>query len=184
MKFSSYINSLLAARLGQELRQPSDCERLVLDIESVTGEHIGLNTMKRLLGFIADERTPRTSTLDIVARYLGYDRWEALRLSDEQQSNSAFDDQPGSELLADDLDVGQRVLVGYQPNRLLTLRYQGQHRFIVEQSQHSKLQAGDQIVLTHLVSGYPLLVAQVLRQGSDLGPFTAGRAQGIHYQLL
>ena len=67
-----------------------DCELLAPDIESATGEHIGVNTMKRLLGFIADERTPRTSTLDVIARYLGFDNWEALRLFDENSSNSTF----------------------------------------------------------------------------------------------
>ena len=71
MKLSPYITELLREKSGNEIRLSRDCELLALDVESVTGEHIGVNTMKRLLGFIADERTPRTSTLDVVAHYLG-----------------------------------------------------------------------------------------------------------------
>ncbi len=49
MKLSLYIQDLLRRQSGQELRLPSDIERLTLDIESQTGQHIGVNTMKRLL---------------------------------------------------------------------------------------------------------------------------------------
>ena len=71
MRFSPFIIDLLREKSGYEIRLSHDCDLLTLDIESMTGEHIGVNTMKRLLGFIADERTPRTSTLNIIARYRG-----------------------------------------------------------------------------------------------------------------
>ena len=150
MKLSPYITELLREKSGNEIRLSRDCELLALDVESVTGEHIGVNTMKRLLGFIADEREPRTSTLDIIARY----------------------------------EIGQRVLVSYPPNRTLTIENQGDNHFIVLESENSKLQKGDQLTLTHLVRGYPLLVADVMREGRSLGAFTAGKAQGIDFELL
>ena len=76
MKFSPYITELLQQKARRELRLSSDCEYLALDIETVTGEHIGVNTLKRLLGFIDDEREPRLSTLDIIARYLNFNNWD------------------------------------------------------------------------------------------------------------
>lgn len=182
MKLSPYITELLREKSGNEIRLSRDCELLALDVESVTGEHIGVNTMKRLLGFIADEREPRTSTLDIIARYLGYDEWEALRLIDANSSNSSFGDR--DEYLACYLEIGQRVLISYPPNRTLTIENQGENHFIVLESENSKLQKGDQLTLTHLVRGYPLLVAGVMREGRSLGAFTAGKAQGIEFELL
>ena len=182
MKLSPFITELLREKSGNEIRLSRDCELLALDVESVTGEHIGVNTMKRLLGFIADEREPRISTLDIIARYLGYDDWEALRLMDANSSNSSFDDR--DEYLACYLEIGQRVLVSYPPNRTLTIENQGDNHFIVLESENSKLLKGDQLTLTHLVRGYPLLVADVMREGSSLGAFTAGKSQGIDFELL
>ena len=182
MKLSPYITELLREKSGNEIRLSRDCELLALDVESVTGEHIGVNTMKRLLGFIADEREPRTSTLDIIARYLGYDEWEALRLIDANSSNSSFDVR--DEYLACYLEIGQRALISYPPNRTLTIENQGENHFIVLESENSKLQKGDQLTLTHLVRGYPLLVADVMREGRSLGAFTAGKAQGIDFELL
>lgn len=182
MKLSPYITELLREKSGVEIRLSRDCELLALDVESVTGEHIGVNTMKRLLGFIADERTPRTSTLDIVARYLGYANWDALRLMDENSSNSAFDDR--DEYLACYLEKGQQVHISYPPIRTLTIENQGDNHFLVLESENSKLRKGDLLTLTHIVRGYPLLVAEVMRDGRSLGAFTAGKAQGIDFELL
>lgn len=182
MRFSPYITELLRKKYGNEIRLSRDCELLALDIESVTGEHIGVNTMKRLLGFIADERSPRISTLDVIARYLGYTNWDDLRLVDENSSNSAFDDR--DEYLACYLEMGQKVVITYPPNRRLTIEKMGDNHFCVIESENSKLQKGDLLTLTHLARHYPLLVAEVIRDGKNLGAFTAGKSQGIDLELL
>ena len=181
MKFSPYIISLLREKSGNDIRLSRDCELLALDIESVTGEHIGVNTMKRLLGFIADERTPRTTTLDVIARYLGYADWEALRLHDADMSNSAFDDR--DEYLACNMVSGQRLVITYPPNRMLTIEHLDDNHFQVIASENSKLREGDLLTLSHIVRHYPLLVSEVIRDGKSLGAFTAGKAQGIDFEL-
>ena len=182
MKFSPFVIEKLREKSGNEIRLSRDCELLALDIESVTGEHIGVNTMKRLLGFIADERTPRTSTLDVIARYLGFADWDELRLFDENSSNSSFDDR--DEYLACNLEQGQQLVISYPPNRSLTIEYLDGNRFRVLESENSKLLPGDMLTLTHIVRGYPLLVAEVIRDGQNLGAFTAGKAHGIDFELL
>ena len=160
MRFSPFIIDLLREKSGYEIRLSHDCDLLTLDIESMTGEHIGVNTMKRLLGFIADERTPRTSTLNIIARYLGYADWESLRLEDAAHSNSVFDNR--DELLACSMARGQKLLI----------------------SENSNLCQDDLLTLTHIVRHYPLLVSDVIREGKSLGAFTAGKAQGIDFKPL
>ena len=182
MKLSPYITELLREKSGNEIRLSRDCEMLALDVESVTGEHIGVNTMKRLLGFIADERTPRISTLDVIARYLGFANWEALRMVDENSSNSSFDDR--DEYLACYLEKDQQVVISYPPNRSVIIENMGNNHFRVIESENSKLLKGDLLTLTHIVRHYPLLVSEVIRDGRSLGAFTAGKAQGIDFELL
>ena len=99
MVLSPHIIQLLSLRCKRELRLATDYEFLALDIESVTGERISQNTIKRLTGFLPDHRTPRIQTLDVLARYLGYNNWDKLRLEDDALSNSAFDGIP-DELVA------------------------------------------------------------------------------------
>jgi hypothetical protein len=101
MKFPFHIIQLLKRKSGNDLRLPSDCEFLSLDIESKTGIRIGATTLKRLLGFAVDERTPHASTLDVIARYLGYAHWnEMSKIEDE--GNSAFE-TPDDEVRSIDL---------------------------------------------------------------------------------
>lgn len=182
MKFSPYVTDLLKQKSNRNFRQPADCEYLALDVESVTGEHIGVNTLKRLLGFIDDERNPRISTLDVIARYLGFENWDVLSIHDDR-SNSSFDSS-NEEIRVGSLSVGQCIQISYLPDRKIEIQYTGANRFCVLNSVNSKLQAGDQIILTHIVQGYPLLVSEVIRDGEPLGSFTAGKAQGIRFKIL
>lgn len=181
MIFSQKTIQMLRQRSANELRTPADVELLALDIESKTGDHIGVNTLKRLLGFISDERSPRISTLDIVAQYLGYGDWETLAQLDTG-SNSSFDKIDG-ELRVADLLAGRRVLVTYLPDRRVCMEYLGGELFRVIEAANSKLLVGDQLTISHIVSGYPLLVTDVVRDGVSLGSFTAGKAKGITVAL-
>ena len=118
MKLPFHVIQLLKRRSGNDLRLPSDCEFLSLDIESKTGVHIGSTTLKRLLGFAQDERTPHTSTLDAIARYLGYAYWQELSKI-EDCGNSDFD-APDDEIRSADLQPGASVEITYLPDRKLT----------------------------------------------------------------
>ena len=119
MKFSPYVIDLLKQKSKKDFRLSGDCEYLALDIESVTGEHIGVNTLKRLLGFIDDEREPRPSTLDIIARYLDFENWDLLKCFDDK-SNSSFS-AAEDEIRTIDLPPGQRIKISYLPDRLIEL---------------------------------------------------------------
>ncbi|MBR1889600.1 MAG: hypothetical protein IJ816_03120 [Alloprevotella sp.] len=182
MLLSLYLKNLLRQKSGLDLRLPSDAERLALDIESVTGEHIGTNTLKRLLGFISDEREPRLTTLDILARYLDYPDWPTLYAL-ERNSNSDFS-RRADEIRSDGLSVGAEIRLGYLPDRHLLLQHMGKGRFCVVKSENGKLKEHDEIEVAHFVKGYPLIVSHVWRDGADLGSFTAGRTSGLTELML
>ena len=177
MTLPFHIVQLLKRKSGNELRQPSDCEILSLDIEGNTGVRIGATTLKRLLGFAYDERTPHTSTLDALARYLGYAHWDELSKV-EDNGNSDFD-APEDELRSADLKHGDNVEITYLPDRRLVLQYLGNCRYRVTDGENSKLQKGDEVEILNFVLHHPLLVVNVWRSGECLGQFTAGRVSGL-----
>lgn len=177
MTLPFHIVQLLKRKSGNELRQPSDCEILSLDIEGKTGVHIGATTLKRLLGFAQDDRTPHTSTLDALARYLGYAHWDELSKV-EDKGNSDFD-APEDELRSADLQYGDDVEITYLPDRRLVLRYFGNCRYRVIESENSKMKKDDEAEILSFVLHHPLLVVNVWRNGECLGQFTAGRVSGL-----
>ncbi len=177
MRLPVQIVQLLKDKSANDLRLPSDCELLSLDIESKTGVRIGATTLKRLLGFAQDERLPHATTLDAIARYLGYAHWDELK-DIEDKGNSDFGTTE-EEIRSDDLAPNRIVEFAYLPDRLVRLKYLGSHRYLVLESQNSKLQADDEIEVQNFVLHHPLLVLQVWRHGEKLGQFTAGRISGL-----
>lgn len=101
MRLPEYIIKMLRKKSGNDLYLPSDCDFLSLDIESNLGIHIGATTLKRLLGFANDERTPHASTLEVLAKYLGYAHWEDV-VNQEEKYSSGFD-TPEDEIRAANL---------------------------------------------------------------------------------
>jgi hypothetical protein len=177
MRLSFHIIELLKEKSGNQLRQPSDCEFLSLDIESKTRVRIGATTLKRLLGFAHDERTPHASTLDAIAHYLGYAHWEELLLI-EDKGNSGFSTSD-EEIRSVELQPDVHVEITYLPDRRVVMQYLGNQRYRIVESENSKLQKGDELEIQNFVLHHPLLVLNVLREGESLGQFTAGRVSGL-----
>lgn len=177
MRLSFHIIELLKEKSGNQLRQPSDCENLSLDIESKTRVRIGATTLKRLLGFAHDERTPHASTLDAIAHYLGYAHWEELLLI-EDKGNSGFSTSD-EEIRSVELQPDVHVEITYLPDRRVVMQYLGNQRYRIVESENSKLQKGDELEIQNFVLHHPLLVLNVLREGESLGQFTAGRVSGL-----
>ena len=177
MKLSPNIITLIEKRMGHALQLPSDCEFLALDIESRLGERVGATTLKRLIGFAADERTPHESTLRLLARYLGYSSWDEL-LRIEQLGNSGFDSL-ADEVRSADVPVGATVQVSYLPDRTLSFLHLGDGHYRVTESQNSKLAVDDEVTTQCFVLHHPLFLSDVRRGGESLGQFSAGRVSGL-----
>ena len=177
MQLPFHIIEMLKRKSNSDLRLPSDCEYLSLDIESKTGVRIGATTLKRLLGFASDERQPHTSTLDAIARYLGYKHWDELaKMEDKGNSDFGTTDE---EVRSADVSPGSEVLFTYLPDRRVRLHYLGGCRYRVVESENSKLLVGDELEVQNFVLHHPLLAVNVWRGGQSLGPFTAGRVSGL-----
>lgn len=177
MRLPIHIIGMLQKKTGSDLRLPSDCERLSLDIESQTGHHLGATTLKRLLGFTPDERTPHATTLDIIAKFLGFSHWEAL-IANELANCSNFD-RPKKMARSADLFIGDEVYIAYEPNRRVTFKYLGDDWFEVVERENNKLMVGDRLRITIFVLGRAFFASEVIRDGKNLGTYSAAISTGI-----
>lgn len=178
MLLPTIVRQLLEERSGIKINQVKGIESLSEIIAEKTGERIGETTLRRLFGFAEDERTPRTSTLDILAHYLDHENWNAMMKS-LCPSDSHFmmikEDSPVS-----NLPEGSMIEISYFPDRKVTFRAMGaEHRFIVVESVNSKLQAGDIAVIDDILPHFPLYARSITRSGTVLGRYIAGEEYGI-----
>lgn len=175
------LQALIAAvekRFREEVRTTAGFERLAASIEYELREGLGASTLKRIWGYIPSVTTPRLSTLDILARYAGYADFKAFRQALAGADESAF--LSGTTCLtSDDLAPGDRVVLGWAPNRRVRLRYAGEGRFEVVESSNAKLQPGDIFESSCFFKGWPLFVPGILRGGEMTAPYIAGKAHGL-----
>lgn len=186
MLLSDITKKQIEAKLGKEIRYPSDYEVLSLDIQKNTGERVSCNTLKRLFGAIGSVAEPRLYTLDVIARYLGYENWDVYLVSLAKDGNSEFgqgpiDPESCKEIVAGDLAKGARLEFQYFPDRRVVVEKTEGNAFKVVESENSKLALGDAFIADGFYLNYPLIVMHVFRDGTDLGRFTAGKISGITY---
>ena len=163
---------------GDELKYAHQFEGLIGDIERKTGERLSLNTIRRIFGMNNETVVPRKSTMDIIAQYVGYPDYELL-LKDVGEDSDISVFTPIDAIDVVDLEKGAQLQISYDPNRVLVMSYLGNFKFIVNESQGSKLEKGDELEITQMAVGFDLLVANVIREGKSLGPYHAAKQYGL-----
>ncbi len=169
---------MIRERFNSPLQYPQQCEALALAIHEATGQTLGTTTLKRMMGFVNGPATPRPSSLDIVARYLGYPDYSLLA-KDIGEDADISDFKAMESLDSADLEVGELIRITYQPNRMLVLQYLGDNKYMVNESRGSKLLEGDRLMIAGFYIGFELLVSDVERGGCHLGSYQAAKQGGL-----
>ena len=176
----NYLLAKVEKKYGQSIKTTTDFEALSVVIERDTGELLSASTLKRLWGYVSLNPAPRASTLDILSRYLDWKNFEEFRVwlkTTPDFESTFFTTQI---INVSDLKSGSRVLIGWNPNRLVELEYHGGHRFTVISNENSQLQKDDEFELTSLMLGYPLYISRILRNGEYTPAYVAGKIEGLN----
>lgn len=140
---------------------------------------ISVSTLKRVFGYVNDSHKPSISTLDILAKFVGYASYEDfyVKVLDSCAISSSFLDE--NKVWSKNLCKGNLLEIGWAPNRYVLLRYNGEQWFEVLESVNSKLLVGDTFKQSIFVINEPLHIAMVYRNGNELGPYIAGIEGGL-----
>lgn len=152
---------------------------LSYDIEATCGDHLSASTLKRLWGYVSSTPAPRISTLDVLSAYVGQRSFRSFcdNLRAGKEDSSAFFQT--SYLIPEELTPGTLVELGWEPDRLVRVEYLGTRDFRVIESRNSKLQPGDEFEAASFMTGYPLCISGVLRDGKMISPFIGGKKGGL-----
>ncbi len=167
----------LSEKIHQDVTTPAGASVLALDIEDKTGTPLGLNTIKRLVGVLPADNTPRRTTLNIIANYLGYPDWNRL-VEDTEMQGSGFGN--GNIFIEmSDLEDETIVEICWRPDRRLLIRHDGNGQYEVLESENGKLIPGDLLSLSQLAVGFPFIADKVFRNEKPLGCYRAADGAGI-----
>ena len=178
------IIAMIKKKSGLDFSNAKDFE--VLSESFPASDRLGINTLKRLMGYTKTSIEPRKTTLDAIAHYLGHTSWEFLM--GLQPSDSDWTEKAVS---ADEIREGASVEVQWLPDREITLLCIGENRFRVTESRNGRLLVGDEVTIRHFRLDYPLEVAHIVRnrtvmcddKGLELN-YIAGKKNGITHLTI
>lgn len=174
------LRKAVEGHFGHSIESRTDFSILVLEIERVTHEHVAENTLRRLWGKIKGYDTVFTRTLDVLCRYIGYEHWGAycasLQKSSERESDVISD---GTTINVDDLKAGDRIRIGWLPDRVCVVEYVGGRLFKAVDAKNSTLQAGDTFECSIMIKNYPLFVDNLVHGGEHCHRYSIGLNNGL-----
>ena len=168
-------------RFGQPLATHNAFITLVDAIEKAVKEHVSESTLERLWGYSTrDADAVSIRTLEVLARYIGASSWKSYCATLKSQSPVESEEFTGESIITTRLQPGTRIRLGWLPDRIVTVIYLGQNRFVVEESLNSSLKPGDSFECLQLQIGRPLYLDRFRRSGSDTeARYVAGERNGL-----
>jgi len=154
---------------------------LVDTLDAALHEHLSESTLERLWGY-SSRGTEAISirTLDVLSRYVGAAGWKDFCARLKADSPIESEEFGGDSVVSYGLTPGTRLRLGWMPDRIVTVEYLGEHRFVVRESINSSLQPGDSFECVQLQKGRPLYLDRFRRAGSDNeSRYVAGERNGL-----
>lgn len=183
----SIIDSLLddvARRFGRRLETTTDFVRLAEAVAASKAGYVSPSTLKRYWGYVRDSySTKRLSTLDILARYIGFASFSHYASTIEQSENSDSDFNSSLSLDVQTLSPETEIEISWHPDRMILALYLGKLSFRVIESRNSRLKPGDHIKCMTLVKGHQLIMT-VSSPGKKEVVYIAGKQYGIEWRLI
>lgn len=173
------LKHLVEQKYGRVLGTSTDFDEFSLHLKRTLGVSISPSTLKRLWGYVSDNHKPRCLTLDQLSQYIEHKSFHDFTqwLKTSTRYNSSFFN--AQQLISNELSPGTQVLIGWSPNRQVTLRYNGNSQYEVLRSENSKLQVGDCFITGCFIKEQPLYIPYIERHDSRTAPFVAGRNGGL-----
>ena len=173
------LRQLVEESADHRIETSNDFIFLSGEIRGRLNENLSVSTLKRLWGYVDGYASVRPSTLDILARFVGFPDWETF-VSDycEVEGVQSSHRVVSESLFAKDLNVGDNVEIRWNPNRRLLLNYLGDNMFTITESENAKLKVGDQFLCQRFILNQPLFV-DVLDNEGQTAVFVMGNKGGL-----
>ncbi len=179
------LRSEIETALKRKMATPKDFDFLRERIYARLHILVSRTTLMRLWGYLDEAVTPRKATLDILARYLGYQDYDAFcqnsQPPQEQQSSPVLSRRLN---VAGELTQGEKLRLSWQPDRICDIAYCGESQFCVVASEHTRLKKGDTFECHLIIEGEPLYLDNLRQGGQAPIAYVCGKKSGVRFEYL
>lgn len=172
------LTSDIEKKLGRTMQTPSDFNHLVNVISTQCDEMISAHTLMRVWGYLASNTKPSVTTLSILSRYLGFMDFRnyELDLSIRMSDGSGFIES--ETITAEMLAPGDELIITWNPDRRLSLLYEGNLVFKVVKNENSRLVENTEFRCVSFLKGLPFL-AYIIDARYDQMNYMGGKGKGL-----
>jgi hypothetical protein len=168
-------------RFGKPLAVHADFIALADQIEKKLREHISESTLERVWGYSTrgyDSVSLRT--LDVLSLYATDGFWVEFCEHLRQEAGTESELFDAEVINVSELSEGQELLIGWLPNRMCRIRYDGNNAFTALECEHSKMQPGDTFCVQQFILGKELVMTNFRTQGSlEHRNYVVGQKNGL-----
>ena len=171
------LRERIEKKIGKTLNTHSDFIELTSLIELELRQHISESTLERVWNYSTrgyDNVSLRT--LNVLSNFAIGDNWNSfcdLLKKENKIESEVFNLEVIS---TEDLKVGDKIRIGWMPNRLCIISYLGENRFIAEECENSTKKKGDTFICHQFILGKELVMSD-FRQESKI--YVVGKEHGI-----
>ena len=152
-------------------------------IEITLHQHISETTLERIWNYSnRGYATVSLHTLNIISRYIGKKDWQHFCDSLAESGLIDSDMFEGDTIKSEDLKTGDKLQIGWLPDRLCVVEYLGNHRFIAIECENSTIQPGDTFHCLEFILHQPLNMDYFQKKGEKGNSslrYVAGKMNGI-----
>lgn len=166
--------------IGHRLIDAGDFEQLSHLLLSRTRERLSPTTLKRLWGYLSNEKVAtRRHTLNVLSRFVGYRSYEDFcnHISNAKEVQSGF--RAEERITTEKMRQGQKVIITWRPDRRILIRHLGGSRFEIIEALNTKLCVGDTFRCHLMIQHEPLYLDDLVHQGLPAAVYVAGQRDGV-----
>ena len=169
MILNSLIIDAIKKKSGLCFDKAKDYNILCDKIFSSTNRTIGVNTIKRLMGYILDDRKTNEYTLNTIAMYMGFQCWNDMYGAFRLDSEWNYSDDT---VYVQDLHLGSTIKIKYLNRTIIfqVIIFKGIQALKVIEATNSSLKADDILFVEHLRKG-EILESKVVYRGDKIGNY-------------
>ena len=171
MNFESNLPQIVAlrnsveVRFGRPLTIHNDFLLLVADIEKCLHEHISETTLERVWNYSTrGYNTVSLRTLNVLSRYCTDCEWFQYCDMLKADESALFNVEA---VYSANLTPGQRLRIGWLPNRVCVIRYLGDNRFVAEQCENATMKEGASFSCLLFTLGKEAILTDFKQNDSD-----------------
>ncbi|MBQ7717112.1 MAG: hypothetical protein IJT55_06355 [Prevotella sp.] len=169
--------------INLKMRTPKDFDYLREQIYQKLSVLISQTTLKRIWGYITEDSTPRDSSLTVLAQFAGFPDYETFceELTDDDPPSAPI---LGMRLPIEELSVGDRIILRWDPLRVCVIEFLGHSAFRVISSEKTRLQPDDTFSCSTIIEGEPMYLDNLVQGGHLPVGYVCGKKGGISYEVI